>query len=157
MGLEVLENRKICPYQDSNPRPSSRWSSLHTYQPPKFYPRKGHEGPTLANLPTENKSCTHHTGGWVGPRASLAYCSKSSAHTRINTPEHPPMASSYTYYGGLAHKVLKISYKDYIRYTRSNNPQVAYGVQILNNYVRHNLRYPGARKMLHRKEVWRMC
>jgi len=43
------------------------------------------------------------------------------------------VASRYTRYAGPANKTLKIRYTEHIRYTRSNNPTVAYAVHILNN------------------------
>ena len=88
-SLEVLKDGKICcPYQDSNPRPSSPWSSLYPYQPPKLHPRMGHERPALTDLPAGNISCTHYTGGPMGhpclvPSAHTGFTPRPSTHSKL--------------------------------------------------------------------------
>ena len=48
------------------------------------------------------------------------------------------IASRYTHYTDLANKTL-IRYTEHIRYTRSNHPQVAFAVQVLNNCHEYGL------------------
>jgi hypothetical protein len=76
----------------------------------KFHPRTGREGPSLtlaldsgvcgqhhatAALRLGKETCTHHAGGWVGPRTSLDNCRKSRPPPGFDPQPIQPIASHY--------------------------------------------------------------
>lgn len=51
---------------------------------------------TLAALPLGKRPGTHHTGGCVGPRASMGVCGKSPPPLQFDSQTVQPIESHYT-------------------------------------------------------------
>jgi len=131
-----MGSQNYCPYQDSNPRPSSWWNRCYTDHAtwaPKIivpirirtpdHPAGGTDAilTMLHGLPKFHLRTGHehltlaafHPGKkvctrcWVDPRDSLDWCSKSRAHTR----NQPPNGSGCSELMHSCHEGVKAEYR----------------------------------------------
>jgi len=125
------------------PNHSSRlWNRCytdHVTSVPEFHPRTGHEGWPWSLYPLDrNLVPTVQETGW-DPVLFWSRAEILLPKTGFNPHTHQSVASHYTRYADLTNKTLKMRYTEHIRYTRSNNPTVAYAVHILNNCHEYGL------------------
>ena len=87
-----------------------------------------------AALYPRERTGTHYTGGWVGPRAGLDRCEKSRP-TGIRSPDRPARSQSLYRLRYRAHTTMQAGYIAFMCFVWLSEERVPFALHIINRMV----------------------